>query len=117
MHAGIIDKANFFNTVVPDSPLNATLSFPEYRVCRYEWLSPEGIVIGGILGYNISHEGNCGVCLPEGMVSNTTFIANCTGWIPNGQNCSTYIQTVTADCQFESSPAVLHSRLDSEFIC
>ncbi len=95
--------------------MNATLSFPEDRVCRYDWLPPEGFVVGGILGYNISYDGNCGDCKPEGMVSNTTLTAACSNWTASGQNCSAFIRTVTADCKFESEPAILYSRLDSEF--
>ena len=96
--------------------MSANLTFPSGTEFRSEWAPPQEPVIGGIKGYNVTVNGNCGICDPKGMVDNTTFISSCTGWIPTSQSCQFEIRTVTADCGFMSEPIILTLSPDSELL-
>ena len=83
--------------VEPDPPEHVDFTFPSNTVCQYDWVPPNGNVIGRIKGYNLSYEGDCGICLPIGMVNSSTFTAQCSGWIANGQTCYFEVRTVTEE--------------------
>ncbi len=106
-----------YEIVEPDPPEHANLTFPLNTVCRYDWVPPNGNVIGNIGGYNLSYEGDCGICSPIGMVNSSTFTAECRGWIANGQTCYFEVTTFTEDCGFYSTTSTnVTSILDSQLL-
>ena len=95
-------------TVIPDPPTNVNFTFPSEVEFQCEWAPPQEPVIGGIKGYNLTANGNCGACDPIGMVDNATFYSSCAGVISTAnQSCQFEIKTVTADCGLMSEPAEL----------
>ena len=92
-------------TVIPDPPTRVNLTFPSGIELTCKWAPPQEPVIGDIKGYNVTANGNCGICDPIGMVDNATFEISCTGWTYTGQACQFEVRTVTDDCGFMSEPA------------
>lgn len=89
-------------TVIPDPPTSVNLTFLSETELRSEWAPPQEPVTGGIKGYNLTANGNCGTCNPIGIVDNTTLLSMCIG---AGKSCQFAVRTVTADCGFISEPA------------
>ena len=93
--------------VIPDRPTKVNLTFSSRKELRCEWAPPQEPVVGGIKGYNLTANGNCGTCNPIGMVDKTTFVSMCTGWTYTGETCQIEVRTVTVDCGFMSEPTKL----------
>ena len=98
----------------PDPPMSVNLRFTSGTEFQCEWAPPQEPVIGGIKGYNLTANGNCGTCDPIGMVDGTTFYSSCTGWTLTSQTCQFEIRTVSAECGFMSEAAIFVLSADSE---
>ena len=102
------------DTVRPDPPAQANLTFLTKKIIRFNWTLPANPVIGGIRGYLLNFSPGCGTCSGSNLVSNTTFTALCIEWLANGQTCVFEIKTVTEDCGLESPPLRNISIIDGE---
>ena len=106
---------NHIYIAVPESQIYLNMSFPEKTTTLYEWTISDDPIVGGLLGFRLNNSGDCGICIPEaGFVRNSTFSATCTGWVANNQICYFEVRAVTADCGFESEPAIITSILTSK---